>query len=106
MSVIEITEDTILSGDPEKSIPLLLDFWAPWCVHCRRIEAAVKETAEKYEGRCMVGKVNVDENRALASTYLVESIPAFILLKNGTEQGRLTAPGSRAELERFLEEKL
>lgn len=68
--------------------PVLVDFWATWCMPCRMLAPTVEEVADETEGRAVVGKVNVDEEMELARRYRVASIPALIVFENGAEVRR------------------
>ncbi|MBI2031721.1 MAG: thioredoxin [Candidatus Levybacteria bacterium] len=67
----------------KNNLPVLVDFWAPWCAPCRIVSPIVEELAKEYEGKLKVGKLNVDENPENASKYGVMSIPSLIIFKNG-----------------------
>ena len=67
----------------ESEKPVLVEFWAPWCVYCRRIAPAYDKIAEQYEDKLVVGKINVDENPELASRFGVMSIPTLMVMENG-----------------------
>ena len=88
MSVIKITKDNfqelVLNGDRE----VLLDFWAPWCGPCRMVSPIVDEIAAERSD-IVVGKVNVDEEMALASQFQVMSIPTLVVLRNGQVVNRV-----------------
>lgn len=93
--------NNLLSG----SKPVLVDFWAPWCSYCRRIGPAYEKVAQQYENLEVV-KVNIDEVPGLDDAYHVEYIPTLILFDAGLELGRVTAPGSKAAIDAFIEENL
>ena len=104
-TILTITAENFEKEVLQSALPVLVDFWAPWCVYCRRIEPAVEELAEDTEGKLVVGKVNVDEQEALADRLGVETIPSLILFRNGEQAGEeLVAPGSRDAIEEWLEE--
>lgn len=65
------------------NLPMLVDFWAPWCAPCRIVEPIVEELAKEYEGKLKVGKLNVDENNKTASKYNIMSIPTLLIFKKG-----------------------
>ena len=72
-------EDEVLSAD----IPVVVDFWAPWCMPCRMLAPIVEKLAEEYEGRVKICKLNVEEAHNTASLYKVMSIPTVIIFKSG-----------------------
>ena len=82
-TILTITAENFEKEVLQSALPVLVDFWAPWCVYCRRIEPAVEELAEDTEGKLVVGKVNVDEQVALAQQFRVMTIPTLMVIKNG-----------------------
>lgn len=88
----------------EGDVPVLVDFWAPWCVYCRRIAPALEKIAEQYEGRVVVGKINIDEEPLIAHKERIEVIPTLVLYRNGQALGSIVAPESKARIEEFIEE--
>ncbi len=82
----------------------LVEFWAPWCVYCRRIGPALEKLAQEKEGEIVIAKVNIDEEPLLAEKYQVEVIPTLILYKEGKELGSIVAPESKAKIEQFIGE--
>ena len=90
----------------ESEKPVLVEFWAPWCVYCRRIAPAYDKIAEQYADKLVVGKINVDDVPEVAEREGIEVIPALLLYKNGEVVDSIVAPDSKARIEAFIEEHL
>lgn len=86
--------------------PVLVDFWAPWCTYCRRIGPAFDKIAQQYADSLIVGKVNIDEEPALAQQEQIEVIPTLVLYRDGQAVASIVAPESKAMIEQFLEESV
>ena len=86
--------------------PVLVEFWAPWCVYCRRIEAATAKVAEQFGRELVIGQVNIDEEALLSHQEQIEVIPTFVLYRNGKAISSVVAPESKAALENFIREGL
>ena len=84
--------------------PVLVDFWAPWCTYCRRIGPAFDKIAQQYADSLIVGKVNIDEEPALAQQEQIEVIPTLVLYRGGQAVASIVAPESKAMIDQFLEE--
>jgi len=83
MAALHFTGSNFKAEVLDSDIPVLVDFWAPWCGPCRMVGPVVEEIANDFAGKAKVGKVNVDEEQDLAIRYGVMSIPTLIVFKNG-----------------------
>jgi len=87
-------------------LPVLVDFWAEWCNPCRAIAPILESLAVKYNGQIKVGKVNVDEESALASKFRIMSIPTLMMFKNGKMIDKMIGLGSVEDLEAMIKKAL
>lgn len=94
--------DSITNGN----VPVLVDFWAPWCGPCRALSPIVDELADELEGRMTVAKCNVDDNQDLAMKFGVMSIPTLVLFKDGKEAFRSVGALPKVKLKADLEARL
>lgn len=85
---------------------VLVDYWAPWCVYCRRIAPAYEKIAEEYADQLVIGKVNIDEEPKLAEAEKIEVIPTLVLYRGGKAVDSIVAPDSKAAIERFIKEAM
>ena len=89
----------------EGSKPVLIEYWAPWCVYCRRIAPAMKQLSERRED-LLVAQVNIDDHPELAKLEQIEVIPTLVLYEGGEALGSIVAPESRSRIEEFLADHL
>ena len=101
---MEFTEQNFDAEVLETDVPVLVDFWAPWCGPCKMMSPVIEELAQEFEGRAKVGKVNVDDNKALAERFGVMSIPTLIIFKNGQSVGQMVGTAAKNLLSKKLEQ--
>lgn len=86
---MEFTDANFDAEVIKSDIPVLVDFWAPWCGPCRIVDPVVEEIAGEYDGRVKVGKLNTDDNREVAAKYGIMSIPTIMVFKGGEVKERI-----------------
>ncbi len=103
MSVLKITSENFESEVMQSDKPVLLDFWASWCMPCKMLSPTIDEIAGEVEQRVKVGKVNVDEEPKLAQKFNVMSIPTLVIIKDGKVQSTSVGVRSKQEILGMLE---
>lgn len=103
MTELKITRENFENEGMKSDIPVLIDFWAPWCGPCRMMGPIIEQLAEEYEGKAKVGKVNVDEEGELSQAFGVMSIPTIVLVKDGKIVKQAVGARPKAEVEAMLQ---
>lgn len=101
MAVMHLTEANFEQEVLNSDIPVLVDFWAPWCMPCKRLGPVIEEIAEEVTD-VKICKLNTDEADTLAIKYGVRSIPTLILFKNGEAQGRSVGEKQKSQIMDFI----
>jgi thioredoxin 1 len=105
-TVSEVTDNNFQAEVLESDVPVLVDFWAPWCGPCRMVAPVVEEIAKEKAGELKVVKLNTDENQQTSINYNVLSIPTLIVFRNGQEAKRVTGAYPKKRLEAEIEPAL
>ena|SRR5579872_1178330 len=104
MADLTFTDSSFESEVLQAKLPVLVDFWAPWCAPCRIVGPIVEELAKEYEGKIKVGKVNVDDNQQVASKFGIMSIPTLMLFKGGQPVKTMIGAQSKENLKKGINE--
>lgn len=103
MSELILTQQNFDNEVIASKIPVLVDFWAPWCGPCKMIAPVVAELAEAYTGKIKVGKLNTDENLDIASRYQITSIPTLLIFKEGKPVQKIIGFKQKTELIKVID---
>jgi len=102
-NVVHVTQSNFDAEVLKSPVPVLLDFWAPWCGPCRQIAPILDEIAEESDGKFKIGKINVDEEQQLGAQFNVRSIPMLLFFKGGEVQAQVVGLKRKADLVAQLE---
>lgn len=101
--VTSVTDDAFQEEVLDSQIPVLVDFWAPWCGPCKMITPILDDIAPQYAGKLKIMKVNIDDNPKIPAKYNVRGIPTLILFKDGNAEATKVGAVSRTQLTAFLD---
>ena len=105
-NVIHATDADFTQQVLESDVPVLVDFWAPWCGPCRMIAPALDQLATEYAGKAKVVKIDIDQNQATALKYHVRSIPMLLVFKNGQVQDTQVGAVGKPQLAQLIDRSL
>ena len=106
MADVTFTDQNFDQEVLQSTIPVLVDFWAPWCMPCRVVSPTIEELGKEYSGKIKVGKLNVDENPKTAGAYGVMSIPSILIFKNGKPVKTMIGAQGKHSFKKGIEEVL
>jgi thioredoxin 1 len=100
---VKLTDDNFEKEVITAKIPVLVDFWAPWCGPCQAVSASIQEIAKEYAGKLKVCKLNVDEAPGIATQYTVMSIPTLLIFKDKKIMAKKVGTMSKRDLLKFIQ---
>jgi thioredoxin 1 len=98
----DVTTDNFATHVKESAVPVLVDFWADWCMPCKMIEPVLADIAKEYDGKVAIGRLNVDEQGEIAAEHNVVSIPTLLLFKGGEVVAQHVGAAPKETLVNFL----
>jgi len=104
--VIELTDADFDETIHKSDVPVLVDFWAPWCGPCKMMAPIIEEVAKEYKGKAKIGKLNTDDARDSAMEFGISAIPTIILFKDGQVQKKWVGLTSKKDISAAIDELL
>jgi thioredoxin 1 len=101
-TIVHISDASFEQEVLSANVPVLVDFWAPWCGPCKMIAPILDDLAEQFEGKLKVTKLNVDEHKEMAAKFNVRGIPTLIIFKNGAAHATKVGAVSKPQLVEFV----
>ncbi|HEY5298449.1 MAG TPA: thioredoxin [Verrucomicrobiae bacterium] len=101
--IVTLTQENFAQQALQSPTPVLIDFWAEWCGPCKMIAPLLDELADEYNGKIKIGKVNIDEQQALATQYGIRAIPTLLLLNKGQVAEQMVGAKSKRDLKASLD---
>ncbi len=101
--IVALTQENFGPQVLQSRVPVLVDFWAEWCGPCKMIAPLLDELAEEYEGKVKIGKVNIDEQQALAAEYGIRAIPTLLLFNQGQVADQIVGARSKRDFKTSLD---
>lgn len=105
-NVLNVTDESFEQEVKKAGVPVLVDFWAPWCGPCRALAPVIEELASEYEGKLKVVKVNTDDSLQTAQNYHISGIPTLIIFKNGEPVEQMVGNHKKSTLTDVLNKHL
>jgi thioredoxin 1 len=105
-TIITISDDTFEETVLKADLPVLVDYWAPWCGPCKAIAPILEEVATQYNGKVNIAKLNIDDHPDTAPKYGVRGIPTLMLFKNGKVEATKVGAVSKEQLNNFLDDNI
>jgi len=102
-SLLNLTDENFDAEIKKADVPVLVDFWAPWCGPCKAVGPILEELAAEYQDRLIIAKMNVDENQATPARFGVRSIPNMVVIKGGQEAGRIVGSRPKSDLKAAID---
>lgn len=106
MADVTFTDQNFKKDVSESTLPVVVDFWAPWCTPCRIVSPIIDELAKEYEGKLVIGKLNTDENMEVSGQFSVMSIPTVMIFKDGKPVKSIIGAQGKDTYKKAFEEAL
>jgi len=103
-NVLELRDDNFETEVLKSDKPVIVDFWATWCMPCKMLALTVEEIANEYKGKYKIAKLNIDDAMDVATNLSVMNIPTLIFFSNGQEAGRMVGAASKRDILKKIEE--
>ena len=101
--IVTLTQESFAQQVLQSPVPVLVDFWAEWCGPCKMIAPLLDELADEYDGKVKIGKVNIDEQQALATEYGIRAIPTLLLFNKGQVADQIVGARSKRDFKTSLD---